>query len=326
MKSFIKAISIYVPSVKITNQDIALKFPEWDSEKIFDKIGIKQRYIAKDDEFVSDMSVEVIRNLTEEYSIDLSIVDYFILCTQSPDYQLPTTACIIQDRVGLSKNCAAIDINQGCSGYIYGLSLASSLVSSGNFKNVLLVTADMYSKTIHPDDKGNISLFGDAATATLISTEGEYEIGKFTLGSDGSGAENLIVKNGATKNKKDDLTQNLDNYLYMNGSAIFDFTAKNVPVLVEKNLNINFLSIEDIDMYVFHQANTFMLNFLRKRIGIEKEKFLLNMENYGNTVSSSIPLAFKDSYNKNLDKVMFVGFGVGYSWGAVTIFKINNDD
>lgn len=321
MKSFIKAISTYIPSVKITNQDIALKFPEWDSEKIFNKIGIKERHIAKDDEFVSDISVEAIKKLTEEYSIDLSTIDYFILCTQSPDYQLPTTACIIQDKVGLSKNCAAIDINQGCSGYIYGLSLASSLVSSGNFNNVLLVTADMYSKSIHPDDKGNISLFGDAATATLISNDGEYEIGKFTLGSDGSGMENLIIKNGGTKSKKDGSIINLENYLYMNGSAIFDFTSKNVPSLVKDNLSQNALSKDNIDMYVFHQANTFMLNFLRKRIGIDQEKFLLNMENYGNTVSSSIPLAFKDSFNKNFNKVMFVGFGVGYSWGAVTIYK-----
>lgn len=321
MKSFIKAISTYIPSVKITNKDIADRFPEWDSEKIFDKIGIKERYIAEPNEFVSDMSVKAIRNLAEEYSIDLSLVDYFILCTQSPDYQLPTTACIIQDRAGLSKNCAAIDINQGCSGYIYGLSLASSLVASGSFKNVLLVTADMYSKAIHPDDKGNISLFGDAATATLISTEGEYQIGKFTLGSDGSGASNLIVKNGATKQHKDHLTDNLDNYLYMNGSAIFDFTSKNVPTLVNSNLELNTIGKEEVDLYVFHQANTFMLNFLRKRIGIDQDKFLLNMENYGNTVSSSIPLAFKPSFGKDFNKIMFVGFGVGYSWGAVTIFK-----
>lgn len=321
MKSFIKAISTYIPSVKITNKDIAERFPEWDSVKIFDKIGIKERYIAEPNEFVSDMSVKAIRNLAEEYSIDLSLVDYFILCTQSPDYQLPTTACVIQDRVGLSKNCAAIDINQGCSGYIYGLSLASSLVSSGNFKNVLLVTADMYSKTIHPDDKGNISLFGDAATATIISTEGEYQIGKFTLGSDGSGASNLIVKNGATKQHKDYLTDNLDNYLYMNGSAIFDFTSKNVPTLVNSNLELNTIGKDEVDLYVFHQANTFMLNFLRKRIGIDQDKFLLNMENYGNTVSSSIPLAFKPSFGKDFNKIMFVGFGVGYSWGAVTIFK-----
>lgn len=321
MKSYIKYISTYVPSVKITNQDIAERFPEWDSDKIFEKIGIKERYIAKPDEFVSDMAVKVIQNLAEEHKVDLSEIDYFILCTQSPDYQLPTTACIVQNKVGLNKQCGAIDINQGCSGYIYGLSLASSLVASGNFKNVLLVTADMYSKTIHRDDKGNMSLFGDAATATLISTEGKYEVGKFTLGSDGSGADNLIIKNSATKYKKDLATENLENYLFMNGSAIFDFTAKNVPDLVNDNLKLNNLLKEQVDLYVFHQANTFMLNFLRKRIGITPEKFLLNMENYGNTVSSSIPLAFKTSFDQNFDKVMFVGFGVGYSWGAVTIFK-----
>jgi len=269
MKSFIKAISTYVPSVKITNQDISSKFPEWESEKIFEKIGIKERRIAESDEFVSDMSVKVIQNLITEYKIDISSIDYFILCTQSPDYKLPTTACVVQDRVGLNKSCGAIDINQGCSGYIYGLSLASSLVSSGNFKNVLLVTADMYSKSIHPEDKGNISLFGDAATATLVSSDGEYEIGKFTLGSDGKGAENLIIKNGGTRNQNDCSYGNLDNYLYMNGSEIFDFTAKNVPILVNDNLEQNSLSKENIDLFVFHQANAFMLNFLRKRIGIE---------------------------------------------------------
>lgn len=321
MKSYIRAISSYVPSIKITNEDISLKFPEWNSDKIFQKIGIKERYVARDDEFVSDMAVSVIEKLIEEHSIDLTTIDYFILCTQSPDYQLPTTACIVQNRVGLPKNCASIDISQGCSGYIYGLSLGASLVSSGNFKNVLLVTADVYSKSIHPDDKGNISLFGDAATATIISGYGEFRIGKFTLGSDGSGFDNLIIKNGGTISKKDGQLINLENYIYMNGSAIFDFTSKNIPSLVQDNLSQNSLSKEDIDMYVFHQANAFMLNFLRKRIGIDQEKFLLNMENFGNTVSSSIPLAFKDSFFKNYNKVMFVGFGVGYSWGAVTIFK-----
>lgn len=319
MESFIKAISTYVPSVKITNEDIAKRFPEWDSEKIFSKIGIKERHIAEADETVSDMAVKAIRKMSEEFDVDLNSIDYLIVCTQSPDYQLPTTACLVQEKVGLGRNCAAIDINQGCSGYIYGLSLASSLVASGNFKNVILVTADMYSKAIHPDDKGNISLFGDAATASLISTDGKFAIGKFTLGSDGAGAENLIIRNGATKYPKDGLKDNLNNFLHMNGSAIFDFTSKNVPALVETNLEQNALSKEEIDMFVFHQANTFMLNFLRKRIGIQEDRFLLNMENYGNTVSSSIPLAFEDEFKNELNNVMLVGFGVGYSWGAVTV-------
>lgn len=321
MPSFIKHISVYVPSIVVSNEDIAKKFPDWDSEKIFSKIGIKNRNIAKPEETIVDMAVNAIKNLVDEIGLDLSTVDYLILCTQSPDFKLPTSACIVQDRVGLPKKCAAIDINQGCSGYIYGLSLADALISSGSFKNVLLITSEAYSKLIHKNDKGNISLFGDGATATLISKDGEYRIGKFNLGSDGSGFKNLIVRNGGSKFAFDSNIENLDNYLFMEGSAIFDFTSKNIPVLVAENLEYNNMMKENIDQFIFHQANTFMLSFLRKRLGIPSDRFLLNMENYGNTVSSSIPLAFKDSFFKEFKSVMLVGFGVGYSWGAVTLFK-----
>lgn len=321
MPSFIKHISVYVPSVVVSNEDIEEKFPDWDSGKIFSKIGIKNRNIAKPEETVVDMAVDAVKNLIDETGLDLSIVDYLILCTQSPDFKLPTSACIVQDRVGLSKKCAAIDINQGCSGYIYGLSLADALVSSGNYKNVLLITAEAYSKIIHKEDKGNISLFGDGATASLISQDGEYRIGKFNLGSDGSGFENLIVRNGGSKFAFDSNVENLDNYLFMEGSAIFDFTSKNIPALVAENLEYNNVLKENIEQFIFHQANTFMLSFLRKRINIPTDKFLLNMENYGNTVSSSIPLAFKDYFYNGFNSVMLVGFGVGYSWGAVTLFK-----
>lgn len=318
--SYIKCLSVYVPEIEITNEEIAMNFPEWDSEKIISKIGVKKRFVAKIDEFVSDLSVRVINQLLTEFEIDKSTIDYLIICTQSPDYILPTTACIVQNEVGLNKNCGAIDINQGCSGYIYGLSLADALICTGNFRNVLLVTAETYSKHIHKKDKGNISIFGDAASATLISNNGKYKIGKFSLGTDGAGHTNLIVKNGGAKFQKDDNPDNLDNYLYMNGSEIFNFTAKNIPPLVKENLCINgFSDIDTLDLYIFHQANTFMLDFLRKRIGIAEEKFVIDMENYGNTVSSSIPLAFKSLFDKNAQNIMLVGFGVGYSWGAVCI-------
>ncbi len=317
--AFIQCISTYIPSVKISNEDIADRFPEWDSEKIFNKIGVKNRYITKENEFVSDIAVSAIENLLSENPIEKDEIDYLILVTQSPDYYLPATACIVQDRVGLNKSCGAIDINQGCSGYIYGLSLADSLVSSGNFNNVLVVTAETYSKHIHPDDKGNISLFGDGATATLISNKGKYKIGKFSLGTDGSGFQNLIVKNGATKNKNY-LKDDLDNFLYMNGSEIFNFTSKNIPPLVKENLSKNgFDKVDDIDSFIFHQANTFMLNFLRKRIGIPENKFKIEMENTGNTVSSSIPLVLKNNLKGKDKTIMLVGFGVGYSWGAVCL-------
>ncbi len=324
MEAYIKHISYYLPPNKLSNEDIVNQFPEWDSDKIIQKIGVKNRFISNSEQYTSDMATEAVEALCSEYKIDKLDIDYLIVCTQSPDYFLPTTACIVQDRVGLSTNCAAIDINQGCSGYIYGLSLAKGLVVSKIAKNVVLVTAEIYSKHIHIKDKGNRSIFGDAATATLISNEGMYRIGEFSLGSDGSGFENLIVKNGAMKNNKVlDIENPNDNNLYMNGPEIFNFTAKAVPILISKTLEKNNESIESVNQYIFHQANTFMLEYLRKKINIPKDKFLIDMEDYGNTVSSSIPIALKNRIEKSLEdnKILLAGFGVGYSWGALIIYK-----
>ncbi|MBV8328639.1 ketoacyl-ACP synthase III [Chryseobacterium sp.] len=320
--AFIKNISTYIPENVISNEEISMKFPDWDSDKILDKIGIRNRNITGEKEFTSDIAVKALNNLIEEHGIDKAEIDYLILCTQSPDYYLPATACIVQSEVGLNTNCGAIDINQGCSGYIYGLSLANALVDSKMMKNVVLITAETYSKHIHANDKGNISLFGDAATATLISADGNFEILKFSLGTDGKGANNLIVKNGATRNKKTDNQEDMDNYLHMNGPKIFDFTSKAIPGLVAENLKINGFEKADIDTYIFHQANTFMLDFLRKRINIPTENFVVDMLDYGNTVSSTIPIALKNSLeSRQLQNIMLVGFGVGYSWGAVCLSK-----
>lgn len=320
--AFIKHISTYIPGKVISNEEISAKFPDWESDKILEKIGIRNRNITDNDEFTSDIAVKALNKLVEEYSIDKSEIDYLIVCTQSPDYFLPATACLVQSQAGLNTSCGAIDINQGCSGYIYGLSLASALVDAKMMKNVVLVTAETYSKHIHEDDKGNISLFGDAATATLISDDGDFEILKFSVGTDGEGAKNLIVKNGAVRNQKTDDKEDKDNYLHMNGPKIFDFTSKAIPGLVKENLEKNGFEKSDIDTFIFHQANTFMLDFLRKRINIPQENFVIDMLDYGNTVSSTIPIAFKNSMTERaLKNIMLVGFGVGYSWGAVCLRK-----
>jgi 3-oxoacyl-[acyl-carrier-protein] synthase-3 len=324
MEAFIKHISYYLPTGRLSNDEIARRFPEWDSAKIIQKIGVKNRNITKEDQFTSDIAAEAVEALCVEHGIDKAAIDYLIVCTQSPDYYLPATACIVQNKAGLSTRCAAIDINQGCSGYIYGLSLAKGLIVAKIAKNVVLVTAEMYSKHIHALDKGNLSIFGDAASATLISGDGEYRIGEFSLGSDGSGAENLIVKNGGMKGIK--TTENEvpnDNNLFMDGPAIFNFTAKAVPELIQNVLEKNKESLESMDQFIFHQANTFMLEYLRKKITIPKEKFLIDMEDYGNTVSSTIPIALKNRIDsgKAENKILLAGFGVGYSWGAVAIYK-----
>jgi len=219
--------------------------------------------------------------------------------------------------------------NQGCSGFIYGLLLAKGIVHSKIASNVLLITSETYSKHIHPKDKGNRTIFGDAAAATLISSEGFAKIGNFDTGTDGSGANNLIVKTGGLRNKLQtgDITFDesgnpiSSDHLYMNGGEIFNFTSHAVPLLVEKVLIKNNIKSNDVDLYVFHQANKYMINYLRKLLDIDKDKFYIFMEKVGNTVSSTIPIALHEAQKENLlhGNILIAGFGVGYSWGGTLL-------
>lgn len=325
MEAFIKSISTYFPEKIYSNEELISDFPEWEKEQVVSKIGVKQRHVAAENENCSDMATNAVNLLITENKIDRSQIDFLIICTQSPDYSLPTTACIVQNACDLPQSCGAIDFNQGCSGYIYGLSLAKGLIAGSIAKNIILVTSETYTKYIHSTDKGNKSIFGDAATATLISTEGLLKINQFDLGSDGSGANNLIVKNGGSKNKleQENTSDPNGNNLFMDGPTIFNFTIKMVPLLIENVLKKNNLDLENIDQFVFHQANTFMLNYLKKRIGIDTEKFIIDMENYGNTVSSTIPIVLHNLIKSNQLKnnILLAGFGVGYSWGGVYLTK-----
>lgn len=327
--AYLKAISTYFPKETITNEQLVKEFPEWTVEKVAKKVGIHSRHIAAEDEFTSDMAVKAAENLFHEHGIAKDSIDFILLCTQSPDYFLPTTACLVQDRLGISTKAGALDFNQGCSGYIYGLALAKGLISAGIAKNILLITSETYSKHIHSSDKGNRTIFGDAASASLISTDGFARIGEFELGTDGSGGEDLIVRNGAMKAAKTstEAELNMDDHLYMNGSGVFNFTIGAVPNLVKETLSKNTIELAQTDWFIFHQANTFMLNHLRKKAGIDEEKFLLHMENCGNTVSSTIPIVLKAYKDKNTfkvgEKLLLAGFGVGYSWGG-TILTIEN--
>lgn len=329
MAAFIKAISYYLPERVVTNDELVADFPEWTVEKIVEKVGVRLRHIAGDEK-ISDMAIAAAERLfCDNPDIDRESVDFVLVCTQSPDYFLPSTACIVQDRLGLKKSCGAFDFNLGCSGYEYGLATAKGYIAAGIASNILLITSEAYNKHIHPRDKGNRTIFGDAATATLISTDGFAEIGDFVLGTDGNGAENLIVKTGgmAYPEKANDLTFDEDgnprssDYLYMNGGEIFSFTLLTVPKMVKQTLEKNNLTKDDIGLYVFHQANRFMLNHLRKKLKIEEDKFFINMENIGNTVSSTVPIALADakSGGKLKGNVLIAGFGVGLSWGATII-------
>jgi 3-oxoacyl-[acyl-carrier-protein] synthase-3 len=331
MKAYIKEIAYHLPSKVITNENIVKDFPEWSVEKIASKVGIKERRLAVD-ETATDLAIRASKKLFEKGTVKKEDVDFILFCTQSPDYKLPSSACIIQNKLGLSTKSGAFDFNLGCSGYEYGLAVAKGLIVTGVASNVLLLTGETYNKYIHPKDKGNRTIFGDGATATVISSSGFAEIGEFCLGTDGSGAESLIVKTGGARfpNKKEDLsiddsgTPVSSDYLYMNGQDIFMFTLTKVPKMIKEVIAKNSLVQGDIGLFVFHQANKYMLEHLRKKLKIEEEKFFLNLSKYGNTVSSTIPIALCDAKEQGIlnGNVLLAGFGVGLSWGA-TILKCN---
>ena len=332
MNAYIKDIAYYLPKTEVTNEAIVRDFPEWSVEKIALKVGVDKRHVAAEDETALNMAIKAAERLYQNENIKKEDIDFLLFCTQSPDYKLPTSACIIQHQLGLRKDIGALDFNLGCSGYVYGLSLAKGLICSGIAKNVLLLTGETYSRHLHPRDKGNRTIFGDAASATVISTSGIAKIGNFSLGTDGSGAENLIIKSGGMRcpEKQNDLWFDENgnpvssDYLYMNGSEIFTFTLDNVPPLVEDVLLRNTITKDEIDLYVFHQANKYMLNFLRKKIKIGSERFYICLSEYGNTVSNTIPIAlFNAIDDKTISgkfKVMLAGFGVGYSWGGTVLY------
>ncbi len=301
-----------------------------ESRKIEEKVGIKKRHVTSAEETALDLAIQAGKKALLNY--DVQKIDFVILCTQSPDYFLPTSACILQSELGIKTTAGAFDYNLGCSGFIYGLAMAKSFIASKLASSVLLVMSDTYTKHINELDFANRSIFGDAATAIIVEESSEEQIHEFILGSDGTGANNLIIPNGGMRNKCIPNAQLVEdeagnkrtaNDLFMNGPEIFNFTIASVPSVIQNALEKNNTSIEQIDYVIFHQANKFMLDYLRKKIKIPKEKFYNNLLNTGNTVSSTIPIALKDCMDngilKNGDKVLLCGFGVGYSWGATVI-------
>lgn len=331
----IKDIAIHLPDDVLSNEELASLYPDWPAEKIYEKTGIRERHIAAADQTAGDLAFCAATALFGQGKVSADEVDFIILCTQAPDYVLPTTACVLQDRLGVQRSAGALDINLGCSGFVYGLSLAKGLVETGAARCVLLLTADTYSKYIHPLDKSVRTLFGDGAAATAIVAEatGKDYIGPFVFGTDGSGAKNLIVEAGLYRTPKTELTsvqksddsgnvRSLEN-LYMNGAEVMAFSLKEVPKAVDALLTKSRRSKNKIDYFVLHQANKFMLEALRKKLKLPEEKLPVFVGDCGNTVSSTIPIALYKMRNcemlKEGDEIMLVGFGVGYSWAACLV-------
>lgn len=337
-------IAYCLPKQTLSNDELAALYEGWSVEKILAKTGIASRHVVSADETAVDLAERAAKQLFAEGGVTAQEIDFVLLCTQSPDYKLPSSACVLQDRLGVPKSAGALDYDLGCSGFVYGLALAKGLVCGGLAKKVLLLTAETYSKYVHPMDKSVRTIFGDGAAATLIDEYTAKAFGEFVFGTDGSGADKLMVKTGGARepllNASGELIHSLDNIdsqpqpdssgnlrtrhnIFMSGPDIFNFTLDIVPKTMAEVCAKNGLTRGDIDLFVFHQANKFMLDTIRKVNLIPKDKFYIDLEDTGNTVSSTIPIALARAQEKHVlkpgMKVMIMGFGVGLSWGATVL-------
>ena len=315
MKSAIEQIEYYLPSYSENLNEMKIDNPDWDINEIIKTTGINKIYISK--ESILDMSVKAANKLFLKNNYKKENLDFLVLVTQSPDFPLPTTACVIQDKLGLKKECLSFDINQGCSGYIYGLAICSSLIQSGLAKSGILICSEKYSKYISKENRTCRTIFSDAASATIINSTKNNILGPFDFGTDGSGYNNLIVPNKEIASQD---SKYKEGEIYMSGSDVFLFTMSKIPKCINNLLNKAEKKIKDIDFFIFHQASKLVIDNLQKRLKIPHNKIYNNYSEIGNTISSSIPIALDQAIKKKLikknDTVMFIGFGVGYSWGA----------
>jgi 3-oxoacyl-[acyl-carrier-protein] synthase-3 len=317
-------IAFHLPETVEDNDFLKALFPKWDMELIYKKTGVRARHIAAPGETAADLAVVAAEKLFQQHDIDRDSIDFLLLCTQSPDYPLPTTACLLQDRLKLRTSIGALDFNLGCSGYVYGLSLADGLIRSGAAKRILLLTAETYSKYIHPTDRSLRTIFGDGAAATLIEAADEPSLGGFVFGTDGRGADTLMVAEGGARPPADALQprkrKRWPSALVMDGPELVKFTLDIVPPMIQQVLEQSKWTHDDVEFYLVHQATLFMLEHLRLRLNLAQEQMPLALQEYGNTVSSTLPLLMHDLRAAGRlrpgTQTLLIGFGVGLSWAA----------
>lgn len=301
--------------------------------KVVASTGVKARHVVPPDMCTSDLCAAAAARLLERLGWERSSVDLLIFVTQTPDYVLPATACSLHGRLGLPKHCAAFDVNLGCSGYVYGLSLAGTHLQAGAAKRALLLVGDTISKVVSQQDRSVAYLFGDAGTVTALERSEGVAPMHFVTGSDGSGAANLQIPAGMFRAPSTEQTRTSvareggnirsDEHLYMNGAEIFNFTIREVPAMINAVLAQAAWRMEDADGFVLHQANRFMLDYLAKRMKLPPDRVVMALENFGNTSSASIPLAICDRLPQRLAqgpaRLVLAGFGVGFSWAAAAV-------
>ncbi|OFY93227.1 MAG: hypothetical protein A3K10_13580 [Bacteroidetes bacterium RIFCSPLOWO2_12_FULL_31_6] len=334
MKPYIKHITEYYPEKKFSNNDFFIKFPELKSkEETLLKVGVLSRYIVDINVPASDLVFNAAEKLFNETNINRNDIDFLVFCSTEFDHYTPTTSSILQNRLKLSNSIGAIDVVSSCTGFVHSLSLVKGLIEANEFKNILLLCVSTLTKTFHKKDANSHFLFGDAATAILISNRVEDGIGKFVFGTDGGRSDYIIVRDGGGRNKltEQSFLEEENEYgnttcnanFFMNGTGVFLFGLKTVPKLIDEILFKNNTTFEEVDYFVFHQANKFLLKTLQKKLGIPDEKFVIHMENTGNTVAATIPIAFnslmKNDKIKKGDKILIAAFGTGLTWGGTII-------
>ncbi|HEX8306979.1 MAG TPA: ketoacyl-ACP synthase III [Allosphingosinicella sp.] len=287
-------------------------------------IGVEKRHYVEPGVATSDLCHDAANRLMDELGWERDSVDGIIFVSQSADYLLPATSCMLQNRLGLRKTVFAYDVSLGCSGYPYGLWLAMMAVQTGAMKRVLLAVGDVSTRRSDPTDRATVMLFGDAGTVTAIE-HAPGEVVNFVLGTDGSGAENLIIPSSWHRERKAEGRlegRNLE-MLYMDGGEIFNFTLKSVPPLIRDTLEAAGKTVEDYDAFLLHQANAFMIRHIAKKAKLPPERTPINMDRFGNTSSASIPLLMTTDVAASLKsgrrRIAMFGFGVGYSWGAASM-------
>ncbi len=317
-------ITIHLPEKIECNADLQRENPSWDMALIGSKTGIDVRHIAAPHECSSDLAFAAGERLFNEYAIDRDSIDFLLFCTQTPDYSLPTTACLLQQRLGLRTSVGALDFNLGCSGYVYGLSLADGLIQSGAAKRILFLTGETYTKLIHPTDRSLRTIFGDGGTATLIESHDHPSLAGFQFGTDGEGADTLIASRGGFRDEADAIAprhrKRWPSDLYMDGPGLINFSVSKIPLLVNSVCSVTGIEFSDVDQLLFHQATYKMLEQLQYVLGVDSQRLPIRLEGVGNTVSCTLPILI-DQLRKTGEvtpeqKNMLIGFGVGWSWAG----------
>lgn len=319
----ILGMGFYVPEKVLTNYDLE-KMVETSHDWIVERTGIKERHIAAPEQATSDQALIAARKALEDAGIEAEQLDCIIVATETPDTKFPSTACFLQDLLG-AKAAAAFDLSAGCSGFVYSLSVANSMITSGLYKHILIVGAETLSRIMNWKDRNTCVLFGDGAGAAVVGEVPEgYGILSVEMGADGSGGKFLqMPAGGSRKPASHETVDNNEHYIFMDGSEVFKFAVKIMASASKKVMDKAGISSEEVDLIIPHQANTRIISASAKRLHVPEEKVFVNVDRYGNTSAASVPIALCEARQQGLvkkdDKIVLVGFGAGLTWAAVAM-------